>query len=288
MPPIHAKNTQLDKQNKNAHTSPHGGDAMTSSQATSAAAFKEKMAQKSVPDGTSSQENDLKNTKTTVATTINKMVPDRAGALLERLTQKKSSGDKDAHEFEFAPSTTPSRNDKEKVQHERDILPPDASVPSSLFSLRDRLNPTNTSSQNTKVEAQNIQATAAATRQESVDLLQALSSRILVSTPRADGSKEVHIHIKNDLLPQTEARLQLNGNQLQVNLVCADMNTANFLTQNAASLQNVLAQKHVGDVTVTVTDGNATQSDRAGQDGDRGSGDGRSRQQRNIYDEMQD
>ncbi len=160
------------------------------------------------------------------------------------------------------------KNDEPDKSSKKSSEKKDGNVLSSLLSLRAR--------QDSTIFEHATKTNSSQAMQNNIDTIQQLSEKILVSVAKADGSKEVHVHVKNDLLPNTEVRLQLDGQNLHVNIVCTDTQTSNFLSQHAGSLQSILAEKQQGAVTVNVN-----------ADTNQDNSDGRSRQQRNIYEEQQ-
>ncbi|MFI3271133.1 MAG: type III secretion HpaP family protein [Pseudomonadota bacterium] len=164
---------------------------------------------------------------------------------------------------------------------------------SSLFSAQARHNATSTQDNNNSIKEQSVSCNNS--MMNAVDLMEKLSQTILVSASKLDGTKEIHIHLKNDILAQTEIQLKLDGKNLEVQFVTSAQETSNFLSQHAPSLHNILQSKQEGLVTIGVTckDPNASQQSgdhkivhQGAEASNDSSGDGRSRQQRNIFEEL--
>lgn len=110
-----------------------------------------------------------------------------------------------------------------------------------------------------------------------------LVERILVSQPAADGSAEVRIRIDKPWLPDTEIRLVKTPDAgLTVEFMADDVDAQRFLMPNLGELRGRLAERTGDQVTVRMTEQVTAQGD-AGQPGD-----GRSRNRRNLYEEMGD
>ncbi|MCG8453486.1 MAG: hypothetical protein MI717_09945, partial [Spirochaetales bacterium] len=111
------------------------------------------------------------------------------------------------------------------------------------------------------------EALAPKTDAERID---SMVDRILVSADKAD--KEVRIQLKDSILPGTEIRMTRDDAGLKLQLVTTHQSSMNFLTEHRDNLQQTLAQKLSTDVQV----------DLNYQEG----GDGRSRERRDMYEEM--
>lgn len=103
--------------------------------------------------------------------------------------------------------------------------------------------------------------------------------RILISDPQTSGKQEVRITLSNDVLPGTEIHMSREGDKLQVTLLTTDNNSFRFLNEQHNGLQNHLSQRLADKVTVEVN---------FSQTADGGGQDGRSRQQRNLYEENEE
>lgn len=105
-----------------------------------------------------------------------------------------------------------------------------------------------------------------------------LVERILVSVPKADGAAEVRIKVDPKLLPNTEIAIASRpGEGLSVEFLSDDVNSQRFLLPNLGALRDRLAEKTGDTVAVRM-------SENASSD----TGDGRSRNRRNLYDEIGD
>ena len=105
-----------------------------------------------------------------------------------------------------------------------------------------------------------------------------LVERILVSVPKADGTAEVRIKLDPRLLLATEITLKSQpGEGLTVEFMSDNVDSQRFLLPNLSSLQERLTDRTGDMVTVRMSE-NAS--------GD--TGDGRSRNRRNLYEEMGD
>lgn len=108
-------------------------------------------------------------------------------------------------------------------------------------------------------------------------LAEHMAERILVSVPQAGENREVRIQLRHDLLPNTEIRISKQDGILQIHCLCADINAERIMVQHTESLQAVLEKRFPGEVSVQV---------RATENQQDGHNDGRSRQQRDIYEEL--
>jgi type III secretion system needle length determinant len=110
------------------------------------------------------------------------------------------------------------------------------------------------------------------------DLSAKIADRILVSDTALTGKQEVRISLKDSTLAQTEIQITKEDGKIVVNLVTSSNDSLAFLTENRDSLQEHLSNRLTDPVVVTVkyTDSGAEDQQR------------RSRQHRNLYDEMQD
>lgn len=121
---------------------------------------------------------------------------------------------------------------------------------------------------------------AAAMAGPSLDnVVQQIADKILVSDPGTSGGvREVRIMLKESALPGTEIRILQEAGKLQVQFRTDNTRVQEMLLQNQSSLQTLLSErleKH--DVVVDVA------MDSRSQD----TNDGRSRQQRNLQEEIE-
>jgi type III secretion system needle length determinant len=111
------------------------------------------------------------------------------------------------------------------------------------------------------------------------NIVQQIADRILVSDPATSGgAREVRILLKESALPGTEIRILQEAGKLQVQFRTDNARVQELLLQNQSSLQTLLnerLEKH--EVVVDVA------MDSRGQD----TNDGRSRQQRNLQEEIE-
>lgn len=105
-----------------------------------------------------------------------------------------------------------------------------------------------------------------------------LVERILVAQPAADGTQEVRLKLDRQWLPDTEVRLVRSDAGLAVEFASDDVNAQRFLLPNLSALRERLAERLDGAVTVRM-------SEQAPSGGD--PGDGRSRNRRNLFEEME-
>ena len=103
--------------------------------------------------------------------------------------------------------------------------------------------------------------------------LQGMVDKVLVSASEADG-KEVRIQLKESILPGTEIRMTRDDAGLKLQLLTSQQSSMNFLSDHKDNLQQTLAQRLSTDVQV----------DLSYQEG----GDGRSRERRDMYEEMKE
>jgi type III secretion system needle length determinant len=122
-------------------------------------------------------------------------------------------------------------------------------------------------------------AAAQAAAPNPAEKLDGLVDRILVSTPKPGEAQEIRITLNNDLLPGTEVRMSRADGELKVEFVVDKADSGRFLQTSRDDLSNRLANKLSDSVEVKLT----YKEDHSGGE----SQDGRSRQQRNLYDEME-
>ena len=125
--------------------------------------------------------------------------------------------------------------------------------------------------------SQSAPAATGAMAKPDADAAQNIVDRILVSTHTADGSNEIRIQLKEDILQGTEIRLNKTEGHLSVALVTNDTNSHAFLASHKHGLQEQLCKNFDNRVDVQLI------FDEQGEPHD-----GRSRQQRNLYDEIED
>ena len=104
--------------------------------------------------------------------------------------------------------------------------------------------------------------------------LSEIAEKVLVSSADSD-QREVRIQVKNSLIPETDIRLSRQGGVLSVYLVTTSDQSAHFLTMHREGLQQQLENRLGETVRVEVQREDSTDS-----------GDGRSRQRRDIYAEL--
>lgn len=109
------------------------------------------------------------------------------------------------------------------------------------------------------------------------ELATQLADRVFVSQPRAGENREVRIFLREDLLSGTEVRIGIRDGKVQVACLCSDIATERLLTQHVDTLKTALEQRFAGEAVVTVQ---GTEKNESGYS------DGRSRQQRNLYEEL--
>ena len=109
-------------------------------------------------------------------------------------------------------------------------------------------------------------------------IVQKLCERILVSKRDLHGNQEVRITLKESAIPETEVRIRLEGHTLKVEFVTESRVSGELLENNLDTLKERLGQRVTENVVVTVK----------GHDEFNGQGqDGRSRQRRFVYDEVE-
>ncbi|MFH0787910.1 MAG: type III secretion HpaP family protein [Pseudomonadota bacterium] len=105
----------------------------------------------------------------------------------------------------------------------------------------------------------------------------AVAERILVAEPSLVGKQEVRITLKDSVLPQTEIRISKEGDKLTIDIVTTSDHSYRIISQEKNGLQQVLAERLDPRITVEV----------AVSDTGREQNQGRSRQQRNVFEEWQ-
>jgi len=109
------------------------------------------------------------------------------------------------------------------------------------------------------------------------DISREIADRILVSDPELSGRQEVRIMLKESVLPGTEIRIRKEGDSVQIQLVTTSNDTFILLSDRKDQLQGHLHSR-LGERVSVGLEFNETGA---------GQGDGRSRQRRNMYDEME-
>jgi type III secretion system needle length determinant len=122
------------------------------------------------------------------------------------------------------------------------------------------------------------QPAAAASRSKISDVATQIADRILVSDASLDGKQEVRIQLKESVLPGTEVRISKEGGAIRVELATVNADSYRFLAEQQTGLQDHLKSRLGENVQVQVTTAE-TRGDTQ---------DGRSRQQRDLYGELQD
>lgn len=130
-----------------------------------------------------------------------------------------------------------------------------------------------------------VQATKSA--QMISDIAEKIVDRILVSNTSMNNSKdEVRLMIKNSVLPETEVRISRHGGQLEIQLVTKDTDAYRLLNERADGLQHFLKERlRNSEVNVRLQfdeAGAEAGNNHSGRDGD-----GRSRNRRNLADEVE-
>ena len=124
---------------------------------------------------------------------------------------------------------------------------------------------------------QGVGSSAGVSQVEAFERCGELVERIVASAPSADGSAEVRLKIDKPWLPDTEVRLTLTpDSRLEVEFNSASLEAQRFLTPNLGSLRERLTDVTGNAVSIRMTE--------SSQDG--GSRDGRSRNRRNVIEEM--
>ncbi|WP_142848233.1 type III secretion HpaP family protein [Telmatospirillum sp. J64-1] len=98
-------------------------------------------------------------------------------------------------------------------------------------------------------------------------LADTVAERILVSDENADGSQEVRIQLKENVLPGTEIRLRHEGGRLVVELVCANADSLRFLDSQRDGLSSLLNSRLKDEVQVRVTPAGPGEGSGQPQDG---------------------
>lgn len=107
-----------------------------------------------------------------------------------------------------------------------------------------------------------------------LEKIQALVDQILVSVPDAKGRQEVRIQLSPEVMPGTEIRFERHEGQLHITFVSSDSSSLAFLGKHRQSLVDQLHNRLGQDVNLEI---------RSKEEQD-----GRSRHQRNLYEEMEE
>lgn len=108
---------------------------------------------------------------------------------------------------------------------------------------------------------------------------QEIADRILVSDVSRGGGEEVRISLKDSVMPGTEIRILKEGDSIRVEILTASNESHRLLSDNRGSLQDALRERVSDSVSVEV---------KFGESGAREERNGRSRQQRDLYEEMEE
>ena len=101
-----------------------------------------------------------------------------------------------------------------------------------------------------------------------------IAEQVLVASPESD-QREIRIQLKNSLIPETDIRLTRQDGVLSVHLVTTSEQSAHFLSMHRDGLRQQLENRLGETVQVDV------QKEQSAD-----SGDGRSRQRRDLYAEL--
>ena len=104
-----------------------------------------------------------------------------------------------------------------------------------------------------------------------------IAERIMVSAAGLNETPEVRIELKDSIMPDTEIRISQQDGRLTIALVSDSVTSIEMLSQALDSLQEQLNRKFPDAVEITVS--TRADADASGQDG-------RSRNRRDLYDEM--
>ncbi len=110
------------------------------------------------------------------------------------------------------------------------------------------------------------------------EIVHQIANRVLVSEKSIHGNQEIRISIKDSILPQTEVRIQKENGLIKINFVTGSPESHNLLFIEKTNLESHLNHTLKQQVVVEVSRDTGNQN----------FGEGRSRQRRNLYDEMED
>ena len=116
---------------------------------------------------------------------------------------------------------------------------------------------------------------------EIASFISSVADRILVATNNANGTAEVRISLKEDILPGTEVKILLENDKLTVEFLTFSLNSKEVLLSNKEILENHLKER-LKDKDITVNINFSQRSEDFSSNSD-----GRSRGQRNLYEEME-
>ena len=111
----------------------------------------------------------------------------------------------------------------------------------------------------------------------------AIAQRILVSDPELGRGQEVRIQLKENILPGAEIRITRDAHGLSVEMVTTNEATRAFLRNNQDGLVQHLQERIKDPIQVTVRMGDHGPGQDSGHDPNQG----RSRQQRSVYEEYE-
>lgn len=106
-----------------------------------------------------------------------------------------------------------------------------------------------------------------------------IADRILVSDVSRGGGEEVRISLKDSVMPGTEIRILKEGESIRVEILTTSNDSHRLLSEHRGSLQDALKERVGDSVSVEV---------KFNESGGREERDGRSRQQRDLYEEMEE
>ena len=121
-------------------------------------------------------------------------------------------------------------------------------------------------------------ARTASTQARVAQVGELVAERIFVTNPELSQKQEVLIVLKQDVLPGTQIKLSREGDVLNIAFQARGEETANFISQNASQLRDLL-QARLGE-TVNI----AVKSEKEQQE----ENEGRSRNRRSVMEEMED
>jgi type III secretion system needle length determinant len=107
---------------------------------------------------------------------------------------------------------------------------------------------------------------------------QEIADRILVSDISRGGGEEVRISLKDSVMPGTEIRIVKEGESIRVEILTTSNESHRLLSDHRGALQEALKERVSDSVSVEVKFHESEEEHR----------DGRSRQQRNLYEEMEE
>lgn len=136
------------------------------------------------------------------------------------------------------------------------------------------------SSQAYKLPVESTSASQAATistvNTDLSELCEKIATKISISGPALNNKEEVRLLLRNDILPQTEIRVSLDAGSIRINFLSGAQDSYNWLINHQESCANYLNNRLAQPISIDVQ--RQTNDNLA---------DGRSRQRRNLYDEME-